>query len=423
MDLEAWENALRAAVLSAGAGCLSSLLEGLGSGRTSQPVICPCGARMESRGLKDKPMVTLLGPVHYRRTRFLCPVCAHSRYPGDEALDVVGTSRSPGLRRMMARAGAKSTFQEARSDLKIYAGVEVSAKDVERVAEAIGEDMERWSKRQRESLLHPTPGPAQVPVVPTLYIELDGTGVPMTAHELGGRKGKQPDGSAKTREVKLGCVFTQTSTDENGFPVRDPQSTTFVGAIENAETFGWRLYSEALRRGLLHAGQVVVLADGAEWIKNLAEMHFPGATVIIDLYHAREHVSDLCKLLWAHHPDQIEEKRAQWWKLLDHNAVEAIVQEAAQQLPQAPSESQKKANQEINYLQKNKDRMQYASFRAQGLFVGSGVIEAGCKSLIAHRLKQSGMKWSLRGANAIISLRCMMQSDRLEDYWVDRLVA
>lgn len=422
-DLEALENALRVAVLAAGADCLATFLEGIGSGRQDEPLRCACGARMESRGLKDKEIVTILGAVRYRRTMFQCPQCAQTRYPGDEALDIVGTSRSPGLRRMMARAGAKATFQEARDDLKIYAGLQVSAKDVERVAETIGEDMERWTKQERNTLLEQTPVPAGEPSIPILYIELDGTGVPMTPEQLKGRKGKQADGSAKTREVKLGCVFTQTTTDENGYPVRDPDSTTFVGAIEGAEDFGWRLYAEALRRGLPQAQRAVVLGDGADWIRNLVEMHFPEATLIIDLYHAREHVSDLCKLLWPYDKELMEQRRAQWWNLLDEDGVETLVAQALKCLSTTASESQKKVRKEINYLEKNKDRMRYASYRAQGLFVGSGVIEAACKSVIGQRLKQSGMKWSLRGANAIISLRCIMQSDRLEDYWEDRLVA
>ncbi len=422
-DLEAWESALREVVLAAGAGCLSTLLEGIGSGRQDDTVLCPCGARMESRGLKDKELLSILGPVPYRRTMFQCPLCGQTRYPGDEELDLVGTSRSPGVRRMTARAGAKSTFKEGRDDLKIYAGIDISAKDVERVAEAIGEDMERYSKQESEHLLGQPLQPSAEKTIPTLYISLDGTGVPMLPQELEGRRGKQADGSAKTREVKLGCVFTQTTTDENGFPLRDPDSTTFVGAIENAEDFGWRLYAEALRRGLMGAVRIVVLGDGAAWIRNLAEMHFPGAILIIDLYHAREHISDLCKLLWEHDKEQIKQKRAEWWALLDQDGVETVIAEALQSIPGASSELQEKAQKEINYLEKNKDRMMYASFRKQGFFVGSGVIEAGCKSLIGHRLKQSGMQWSLRGANAIIALRCMMQSDRLEDYWESRLVA
>jgi hypothetical protein len=419
VDLEAWETALRTAVLLCGAKILSGLLEGIGSGRRPESVLCECGTPMESQGLKEKELLTILGPVRYSRSMFQCPTCHATRYPGDEVLDVVETTRSPGLRRMMARAGSKSTFKEGREDLKLYAGIEVSAKDVERVAERIGQQMESWSNQEREDILQQSETVRSEKTLSMLYISYDGTGVPMTKAELVGHKGKQGDGSAKTREAKLGCVFTQTTTDAKGFPVRDPGSTSFVGAIETVEPFGHRIYGEALRRGLPQAQRVVVLGDGAPWIRSIAEMHFPEATLIIDLYHAREHVSALCKLLLGSNEKQIGQQRMRWWTDLDSGRVEKIILQARQKLPQDP-EAKKKAETEIHYLEKNKEHMRYAQFRAQGLFVGSGVIEAGCKTLIGQRLKQSGMEWSIRGANAILSLRCTIQSGRFEDFWESR---
>jgi hypothetical protein len=241
----------------------------------------------------------------------------------------------------------------------------------------------------------------------------------MTQEELTGRKGRQADGSAKTREAKLGCVFTQTATDVRGLPVRDPNATSFVGAIESAEDFGWRIYGEALRRGLSKAQRVVVLADGAQWIKNLVQMHFPEATFIIDLYHARQHVSELCKTLFVGNEKKTTQQRMHWWTDLDAGKVEKIIRQAQPYLPR-DSEAKKRAEIEIHYLERNAASMRYAEFRAQGLFVGSGVVEAGGKTLIGQRLKQSGMEWSVRGANAIISLRCILTSGRFEDYWESR---
>jgi hypothetical protein len=320
---------------------------------------------------------------------------------------------------MMARAGSNSTFKVGQEDLKVYAGIEVSAKDIERVAEGIGQQMESWSSKEREEILKQDQPHRSDKSLPLLYISYDGTGVPMTPGELRGRRGKQADGSAKTREAKIGCVFTQTTTDAKGFPVRDPGSTSFVGAIESAEDFGWRIDAEAMRRGLTQAQRVVVLGDGAEWVKNLAQMHFPEATLIIDLYHARQHVSELCKALFAIDEKKIGQQRIRWWTDLDDGKVEKIIHQAQQQLPRDP-EAKKKSEREIHYLQKNKEYMRYAKFRSQGLFVGSGVVEAGCKTLIGQRLKQSGMEWSVRGANAIISLRCIIRSNRFEDYWEAR---
>jgi hypothetical protein len=301
----------------------------------------------------------------------------------------------------------------------VYAGIEVSAKDVERVAEGIGQQMEVWASREREAMLEQNESVRPEKTIPTFYIGYDGTGVPMTEAERRGRKGKQADGSAKTREAKLGCVFTQTAVDAKGFAVRDPDSTSFVGAIESAEDFGWRIFGEAMRRGLPQAQRGIVLGDGAEWVKNLAQMHFPEATFIIDLYHARQHVSELCKVLFAGDEKKIGPQRIRWWTDLDEGKVEKIIRQARQQLPE-DAQARKRGEAEIHYLEKNKMHMRYAEFRSQGLFVGSGVVEAGCKTLIGQRLKQSGMEWSVRGANAIIALRCMIKSARFEDYWESR---
>ena len=304
---------------------------------------------MESHGLKSKPLLTILGPVDYKRSLFQCPACNQTRYPGDEQLDVVDTTRSPGTRRMMARAGSRSTFKDGHDDLKIYAGIEVSAKDIERVAERIGADMEHWSQKQREALIEPDIPVQAQKTIPIMYISYDGTGVPMIASELEGRKGKQPDGSSKTREMKLGCVFTQTTTDPEGFPIRDPETTTFVGAIEPAEQFGKRIYAEAVRRGLPNAEKVVVLGDGAEWIKNLAELHFPEAIQIVDLYHTREHVSDLCKILFAPDVDEVVKYRIRWWDYLDEGNVERIAREAQKRMSDDPKKKEN-AEKEIAYL-------------------------------------------------------------------------
>jgi len=214
-------------------------------------------------------------------------------------------------------------------------------------------------------------------------------------------------------------VFTQIETDPKGRPIREPGSTSFVGAIESAEQFGERIEAEAIRRGLISARKVVVLGDAAAWIRGITEHRFPQATQIIDLYHAREHVDGLCKLLFGAEEKKVLYHRFRWWSDLDDGKVEKIVDEATELLPSEP-QARSKAEGEIHYLLENKDRMRYAQFRQQGLFVGSEVVEAGCKTIIGARLKQSGMEWSLHGANSIISLRCVMLSDRLEDFWEAR---
>ena len=160
----------------------------------------------------------------------------------------------------MGRVGGKDSFAEGRKDLEELAGIRVETKSVERVSEALGEQIECNSQREHDLAL--SDKLVGFPRVPSFYLALDGTGVPVVARETEGRKGKDPTGKAKTREAQLGCVFTQTKVEEEGYPVRDPESTTYVGAIETAEEFARRIYAEAVRRGVNRAARVIVLGDG-----------------------------------------------------------------------------------------------------------------------------------------------------------------
>lgn len=422
VDLEAVEQALRTAVLAAGAGVLEELLQSVGVGRRDTPVVCTCGTWMESHGRKGKQVQTLLGWVAFERSLFECPRCGKIRYPGDEELDIVHTSRSPGVRRQAARLGAKETFAQASVDFKELAGIEVCRKEAERIAEEEGVRMEAWMEKERHALRFQAPPENPLKTIETLYIELDGTGIPMVPQELQGRKGKQPDGSAKTREAKTGCVFTQTMLDEEGKPIRDHASTSFVAAIETAAVFGGRLYAEAVRRGLFFAKRVVILGDGAEWIKNIAQTHFPNTQFILDYYHAAEHVGELCRALFDRDAKRLEVCRERWTDCLWNGEVGTLIQQATALLPKDPN-SKKDARTQIGYFEKNKDYMQYAQYREQHLFIGSGVVEAACKTLVGARLKQSGMEWTLRGANAVLALRSVVLSNRMEQYWEGRQAA
>jgi hypothetical protein len=319
---------------------------------------------------------------------------------------------------MMGRVGSKESFEEGRQDLEELAGIWVTTKQVERVAEQIGEQVEALRVEEPISLLSDKVVPAKT--IPKLYIAYDGTGVPVVPRETKGRRGKDAE-QAKTREAKVGCVFTQARLDEQGRPRRDEGSTSYVGAIETAEAFGRRIYSEAVQRGLYQSQRVVVLGDGAVWIWKIADEHFPEAIQIVDLYHARQHLAALAKLVYGPtHP-----KRESWsqarYEELDANQVEKVIG-AILKLKSPDPKIQQQLVRERNYFQTNAERMRYADFRGQGMFVGSGVVEAGCKTIIGFRLKQSGMQWTIRGANAIIALRCLDLSGRWEQFWENRAI-
>ena len=287
-----------------------------------------------------------------------------------------------------------------------YAGVN---KDVERIAEAIGAYVASSEDKQIQSVMEGQDLPSKEDPS-MLYIAIDGTGVPVLRKETQGRKGKAQDGVARTREAKLAAVFTQTHVDQEGNPVRDPGSTSYVGRIETAASFGPRVYVESLRRGLTHARRINVLGDGAPWIWNLAEEHFPGATQIVHFYHADEHLEALAKTLFPHDENSRKTWATQNRNRLWNGEVSSILADVRSSKAYPNNTDLQQAT---DYFDKNQQRMNYGAFRAQGL-IGSGVVEAGCKSIIGQRLKQSGMHWSVSGANAILALRCALESDRTD---------
>jgi hypothetical protein len=415
-DFEAWESLLLQAARQGGAGVLGTLLRHWQQHAPREVIFCPCGQRMRSRGRRGKGLLTTLGRVPFARSFYQCPPCSQGRFPDDERLDIVQTTYSPGVRRLMARAGSQSHFAQAAEDLRCYAGLTVEAREVERVAEEVGHQVERWRAAEQEQVLQALGAPAPAAACEAkFYISFDGTGVPVRKSELIGRRGKQADGSARTREAKLGCVFTQVGLDPDGYPQRDPNSTTYVGAIESSSLFGWRLYAEALRRGLERAKTVVVLTDGARYNHTIIQTHFPQAVHIVDLFHAYEHLTALAQILWGQ-----EAKAPKAWRdCLEAGDITRLLRQAGKKLPTS-APSKKSMLTQLGYFENNGPQMRYAEYRQKKFFVGSGVVEAGCRTVIGERLKQSGMRWSVEGANAIMALRCCILSGRFEDFWASR---
>lgn len=415
--------AMRAAMHHAGATALSQLLQGNPPGPEAREIPCPCGQKARYREMRSRHVLTVVGEIGFLRPWYLCSRCHNGQFPADAALDIEKSELSPGVRRMQALVGQQAPFDHGREQMKVLAGLEVTAKSVERTAEAIGADIASGQQSEIAKALQ-----LDLPLVigkpiPVLYVQMDGTGVPVVKKETEGRKGKTDGLPAHTREVKLGCVFTQTTHDKEGFAIRDPDSTTYTGAIETAETFGRRLYLEAWNRGWSHAAKRVVMGDGAEWIWNLADVHFPGAVQIVDLYHARQHLWDLARRL--HPNDPVQQKdwmKAHQKRLLDKGKIEKLVL-SLRSIESSSADLLEKIRIEADYFERNAERMRYPKFRRQHLFVGSGVIEAGCKTVIGSRLKQSGMFWTVAGANSIIALRCCHLNGRFENYWESRRAA
>jgi hypothetical protein len=369
---------------------------------------------------RGKKLLTVLGPVTVKRAYYHDRVHRTGYCPKDRDLDIEGTSYSSGVRRLMSKVGAYRSFGLGHDDLYELADIRVSAKEVERISQMIGDQAEAFHAEEAKASSSETI--VSIKPVPRMYVCMDGTGVPVVKKETAGRRGKGKDGEAKTREAKLGCVFTQMGFDGKGRPIRDEASTSYAGAIETAEVFGRRMYQEAMRRGMNSAGEVIVIGDGAPWLWNIADEQFYGATQIVDLYHAREHYWNVARACFGQNNARLDQWTEDRRRELDDGKAEAIVI-AIRQCLTSPGWDKAIGKREIGYFTKNKDRMRYADFRRRGLFVGSGVLEAGCRTVIGQRLKHSGMHWTVRGANCIIALRCNIMSNRWEDFWEHRAVA
>lgn len=411
------EMAVRSAMHLAGAAVLTKLLQLPAPAADHRNIPCACGHQARYRELRSKPILTAVGNVEISRPYYLCPHCHNGQFPADIELDIENTAFSPGVRRMQALVGQNAPFDHGRQQIKLLADLELTTKSVERTAEVIGEAIavgERQEIQRAKQLDLPMVVGNPVPVV---YVQIDATGVPVVKKETVGRQGK--DGHpARHRDAKLGCVFTQTTWDKEGYAIRDPDTTTYVCAIEIAEEFGKRIYLEAWKRGWSRAAIKVVIGDGAEWIWNIADLHFPGAIQIVDLYHARQHLWDLARKLYL---QEAEQRR--WMMIhqdmLDKGDIENLVP-AIRSIDSSNPELAETIRNTANYFETHAERMRYPEFRRQHLFVGSGVIEAGCKTVIGSRCKQSGMFWTVRAANAILALRCCHINGRFEDYWEAR---
>ena len=423
LDLEALETAVRRQALRVAALAIEQRINADLSDFTGPHLPCSCGCPARYAGRRSKVFQSVLGELTLNRAYYHCRSCGHGFCPRDQALDLRDSNLTPGVVRMVGTVGAMVSFQEGSELLQELAGVQVAAKQVERYAEVLGSEIATDERRHVTAI----EGDA---LPSTLYLGIDGTGIPMRTSELTGRAGKQPDGSAKTREVKLCTVWSAETRDAQDVPVRDAGSITYSAAIESAATldtdenrseFSERVLREAGRRRFTEAEHTVVIGDGAAWIWNIAGELFPHAVQIVDRFHVKETIYRTAHTIYG----ASSERAAQWagkrCKELDDGHVPKLLRALDHH-----AASCDQARKCALYIRRNRHRVRYPEFRAKGFCTSSGVVEAGCKVAIGTRLKRAGMHWTLRGSNAIIALRCCRLSGRFQDFWErrsDRLAA
>ena len=287
---------------------------------------CACGRRARYAGRRPKTFTTLLGPVTLQRAYYHCDACRSGVCPRDQALGLQGTSLSPAITRLVGLTAAECSFAKASEWLTALAGVDVETRQVERCAEALGRDIADDERSVTEQTAAAS--------APTLYLGLDGTGVPVRPAEVEGRAGKQPDGSAKTREVKLATVWTAEGRDTQGRPVRDRGSVSYNAAVESAASrdtdpqpaaFAQRVYREAIRRGFDNRSPARRHLRRRRVDLELAAEQFPGAIEVVDIYHAKQHLCDVAKAIYGPGTDLADrwarDRRAE----LDAGRLRAVV--------------------------------------------------------------------------------------------------
>jgi hypothetical protein len=397
-DLQEIEQHVLRIVKDLGATLVAGLCALLTSARPARAVPCPCGRSAAYQRLRPATVTTILGPITVVRPYYLCATCRHGQHPLDAALDLCAGSRSAGLDELLALLGAtQDSFAEATTVLERLTLVHVSPNGARDATEALGAvllaDQAQHASAAQEGQARPAADPAPPP---RLYITMDG--VLAHLHERG------------WSEVKVGCCYQTRARPERKRPERieiRAHSLSYVTALAEAETFGWHLWQEAARRGVLDASEVVVLGDGAHWIWNLAQTHFPGATQIVDWYHASEYVWGAASTIWGERHPQREVWAHQQLDALWEGKVDEVVAGLEQQ--RAAGEGVTDA---LSYYTTHRGRMDYAAYRARGLQIGSGSVESGCKQLVSARLKQAGMIWEAKGAEEVAVVRAWLKSER-----------
>ena len=358
-------------------------------------------------GNHGKRIVTLFGELPEIKRTYYWNEDSHSgHYPFDDRLGLVGRY-TPAAADEMARFAVSHPYKDAAEAFSRCHAFNVSPDTIREIVGMLYDESSAFAKGSGGGERDACDEKAGI-----VCVMADGTGMPMRRECLKGAKGK--DGRARTREVKAGAIFVASKTKDNE-PHRDLDTTTYVATTHRREKFGKYLRSEFDRRFSREPDTVLYITDGGKWLHSIHESEFPFAVEILDVYHAVEHLKPLLAGLGI-------KENSKEWKYRHHYWSECIKAGKVQNVldyiwKNMRARLGKDAMREYKYYRSNAGRMKYDEYRANGWFIGSGVIESGCKTVIGQRFKQSGMIWSLKGAKALLPLRTLYKSNRLEDFF------
>ena len=362
-------------------------------------------------GTKSIDVVSMFGPVGTISRTYYYDKNSHSGHcPWDERMGLVGRY-TPALVEEVARAAADAPYKKAADEFTRAHHFEMSGDAMQHIVEKLRTDLTEFVKLSDLGPKEDAKGEIDV-----VYVLADGTGLPFRRNALKGVKGK--NGKAKTREVKLGVVFIG-GVDSEGKPFRLQDTTTYVATPHRWGKFMKLLRAEFDRRFGRMPKRVVFLSDGGKWLRSVKQNEFPFATAILDFYHATEHLEPVLAALGLKKGTKKHKEKFRYFcKRIKAGKIESVIKSADDACPKSKWKDMRKA---LKYFRENVDRMRYNEYIKAGLFIGSGPVESGCKTVLGARLKQSGMFWSLRGAKGMIPLRTLEKSGRLEEFFNYRL--
>lgn len=371
--------------------------------QVARPACPTCGVPMRHRGLPETGVTTTVGTVTYRRPRWRCEACGTEAYPHDDLLRFRTHNVSWPLAQVCSRLAAQlPSFDEAAQSLAEDYRVALAKETLRTIAEAAGtsvlaqEDQQRQRVQDRQE---PLPDSSKTP--DQAYVFADGT----TVHSDG-----------DWHEIRVATVVT---ADAAGQPLERHSRARFLGV----EDVAWTLVLLARSVGYQNAQQRAFLADGAAWLWKLQETYFPTATAILDWYHVAEHVHKAANAVYGQGSAEAQAWAKQVKADLWEGRADGALQRVEQDLAKARAPNKRAALQELaTYVANNQHHMDYPRYRALGLPIGSGQVEAQCKTLVGARCKQAGMRnWTYAGAEAVLRLRAACQDGTFRDLWQHRL--
>jgi hypothetical protein len=303
---------------------------------------------------------------------------------------------TPQLQSWLVRLGAWLPFARAADLLADLTHVRVSTATTRRATEAAGAAYVLHQTQEATQLLQDCPDP---PVAPDRAVmSVDGAMVPLVGGEWA--------------EVKTLAIGEPQSEAENEIHVR---AVSYFSRLADADQFGQLALSEVHRRGVLRAGAVAAVTDGAEWIQGFVELHCPDALRILDFAHAAQRLAEIGQTVWGEGSVQAQQWTTQQCHALKHDGPRQVLTAVLSQQLSHPTDDVLSTN--LTYLSKRVGHLQYPEYQAQGWPIGSGVVESANKVVVEARLKGSGMRWARSNVNAMLALRNVVCNDRWAEGW------